>query len=239
MPAFDYLALDAAGKKKRGVLEADSPRLVRQLLRERQLIPLDVNEARQKSSESKLFSRNGMRGSDLSLATRQLATLIQAGLSVEESLSAAAQQSERPGTERILLAVRSRVREGHTLADSLAQFPRAFPSLYIATVAAGEQSGHLDAVLNRLADYIEEQQEFKQKIQLAMIYPIILVVMSVLIVSGLMIYVVPGIVETLITSGQELPIATKALIAVSDFLETKGHWLLLALLIIIFSLKFF
>lgn len=237
MPAFDYTALDTAGRKKRGVLEADSPRLVRQLLRERQLIPLDVNETRQKQNDRNLFSRNSMRGADLALVTRQLATLIQAGLSVEESLSATAQQTEKSSVERIILAVRSKVREGHSLADSLAQFPRAFPTLYIATIAAGEQSGHLDAVLNRLADYIEEQQSFQQKIQLAMIYPIMLVVMSVLIVTGLMVYVVPDIVETLITSGQELPVATKVLISISSFLENHGLWLLLCLLLLAIAIK--
>lgn len=239
MPAFDYAALDHNGKKQRGVLEADSPRMARQLLRDRQLTPVKVNETRPKleSGAALLRNRNAIRSVDLALATRQLATLLQAGLSVEACLSAVAAQTERANVQRIMLAVRARVREGYNLADSLRQFPRAFPPLYSATVDAGEQSGHLAAVLNRLADYSEEQLEFRQKIQMALIYPVLLLVLSLLIVTGLMIYVVPDIVAVIRESGQQLPLLTEILVAVSDFLRAGGTWLALATALAVIGIR--
>ena len=233
MPAYDYIALDHTshkkghqkGRKQKGVIEADSPRLARQLLRDRQLTPLSVAEAKHKSSDNSLFSQHRIKGADLALATRQLATLLQAGLSVEESLSAVATQTERHNVRRVMMAVRARVREGHDLAGSLKQFPRAFPTLYCATVSAGEQSGHLDAVLNRLADYTEGQQEFRQKIQLALLYPVLLLVLSLAIVVGLMVYVVPDIIDTIADAGQQLPVLTEILVAISGFLSAWGGWL--------------
>ena len=238
MPAYDYTALDNTAlnkglkksRKQKGVIEADSPRLARQLLRERQLTPLSVSEARHKNTDGGLFSQHRIKGADLALTTRQLATLLQAGLSIEECLSAVAGQTERHSVRRVMMAVRARVREGHDLAGSLQQFPRAFPALYCATVSAGEQSGHLDAVLNRLADYTEGQQEFRQKIQLALLYPVLLLVLSLAIVVGLMVYVVPDIIDTITDAGQQLPLLTEILVAVSDFLVHWGGWLAIGLL---------
>ncbi|MDM3872569.1 type II secretion system inner membrane protein GspF [Porticoccus sp. W117] len=228
MPAFDYSAMDNQGRKQKGVLEADSARLARQLLRDRQLIPLAVSEAQQRES-SGVFGGHRIGASDLSLATRQLATLLQAGLPIEECLSAVASQTERHSVRRVLMAVRTQVREGHTLAGSLQQFPRAFPTLYCATVSAGEKSGHLDGVLNRLADYTEAQLEFRQKIQLAMLYPVLLLVLSLAIVIGLMVYVVPDIIDTIADAGQQLPLLTEILVSISNFLSTWGGWLALGI----------
>lgn len=234
MPAFDYKALDRRGKQVGGVIEADGARSVRQQLREKGLAPLTVEPASEKQSKGggASFSRRGsLSASDLALVTRQLSTLIQSGIPIEQALSAAAQQSERPAMKGMLIAVRAKVMEGHTLADSLGEFPRAFPRLYRSTVAAGEHAGHLDLVLNRLADYTEARQEARQKIQLAAIYPIILSFVAIAIVVFLLTYVVPDIIEVFVRQGQELPALTNAMLVASDFLSTWGIWLLLVLII--------
>ena len=156
MPAYEYKALDSRGKQKQGVVEADAPRAVRQQLRERGLTPLAVEPAAEKQARSNpLGSRGSLAAADLALVTRQLATLIQSGIPIEQALSAAAQQSPKPRIRSMLIAIRAKVMEGYTLADSLGEFPRAFPRLYRSTVAAGEHAGHLDLVLNRLARSLE------------------------------------------------------------------------------------
>src|SRR6185437_3271687 len=179
MGAFEYIALDSAGKERTGVLEGDTPRHIRQLLRERQLLPVAVSEVAQKEAtrqRSFSFIRR-VAPADLALFTRQLATLVRAGLPLEESLLAVSQQTEKPRVQSIILGVRARVMEGHTLADGFAEFPRVFPEIYRATVAAGEQAGHLDNVLERLADYTEGRDQLRQKVVAAMLYPIVLTVL--------------------------------------------------------------
>ncbi len=150
MAAFEYLALDPSGRQQKGVLEADSARQVRQLLRERQLAPLDVKPTRtreQSGQGGRLTFARGLSARDLALVTRQLATLVQAALPIEEALRAAAAQSTSQRIQSMLLAVRAKVLEGHSLAGSLREFPTAFPELYRATVAAGEHAGHLGPTL--------------------------------------------------------------------------------------------
>ncbi|WP_166263645.1 type II secretion system inner membrane protein GspF [Marinobacter caseinilyticus] len=232
MPAFDFKALDSRGKQKQGVLEADSARAVRQQLREKGLAPLAVEPAVEKRSKSSpLSSRGSLSTSDLALMTRQIATLIQAGIPIEQALSATAQQSEKPRVKSMLIAIRAKVMEGYTLADSLGEFPRAFPRLYRSTVAAGEHAGHLDLVLNRLADYTESRQEARQKIQLAAIYPIILSVVAISIVVFLLTYVVPDIIEVFVKQGQELPTLTQAMLAMSEFLASYGVYMVIAIIV--------
>ena len=190
MGAFEFVALDKSGKESKGLLEGDTPKHVRQILRERHLLPVKVTEVAQKESrQQKGFGlRRGLSANELSLLTRQLATLAQAGLPLEEALLAVSQQNENPQAKRILLGVRSRVMEGHSLADGLADFPQAFPELYRATVAAGEQSGHLDMVLERLAEFTESRQILQQQVRNAMIYPIALVVTAMGIISFYLFY---------------------------------------------------
>jgi len=232
MGAFEYVALDAGGKEKKGVLEGDTPRQIRQQLRDQGLTPLDVQEASQRESKSASRRpsgglRRGISSTDLSLITRQLATLVKSGLPLEEALQAAAQQNEKARLKSMLLAVRARVMEGHTLATGLGDFPHVFPELYRTTVSAGEQSGHLDVVLERLADYTENRQQMQQKIQLALFYPAMLTLVAVFVVIGLMTYVVPQVVQVFENIGQELPALTRGLISVSDFLRSYGIILLL------------
>lgn len=226
MAAFEYKALDAKGKQLKGVLEADSARQVRQQLREKGCTPVSVEATVDKQKNGKSVGRSARRVSvrDLALITRQIATLIQAGIPVEETLGAVASQSEKAPVRSMLLAVRAKVLEGHSLADSLAEYPNAFPKLYRSTVAAGEHAGHLDLVLNRLADYTEARQQARQKIQLAAIYPVILSVVAISIVVFLLTYVVPDIIEVFVNSGQELPQLTQALLSISNFLSAWG-WL--------------
>ncbi|WP_312480851.1 GspF family T2SS innner membrane protein variant XcpS [Stutzerimonas nitrititolerans] len=227
MAAFEYVALDPRGRQQKGLIEADSPRQARQLLRDKQWSPLEVKQARARESSGTggfSFGR-GLSARDLALVTRQLATLVQAALPIEEALRAAAAQSGSQKIKSMLLAVRGRVMEGHSLAASLREYPSAFPDLYRATVAAGEHAGHLGLVLDQLADYTDQRQQSRQKIQLALLYPVILLVASLAIVVLLLGYVVPDVVKVFVNTGQELPALTTGLIAVSEVVQRWG-WLI-------------
>ena len=230
MPAFQYAALDGKGRQRKGLIEADTPRLARQALRERGLSPLAVEEvASQERRRVRRFWGLHISPTDLALITRQLATLVASGLPLEEAVGAVARQAERTRLSGLLLAVRARVLEGHTLATALGDFPQIFPELYRATVAAGEQSGHLDVVFERLADYTEARQQMRQKVGLALFYPLLLTGVAILIVAGLLTYVVPQVVQVFSNLNQQLPALTRGLIALSDFLREYG-WLVLTAL---------
>lgn len=237
MGAFEFVALDQRGKESKGLIEGDTPKHVRQILRERSLLPVAVTEVAQKEARrQRSFSlRSGISTAELAVITRQLASLAQSGLPLEEALLAVAQQNDQPRTKSIVLGVRSKVVEGHTLADGLAEFPQAFPDLYRSTVAAGEQSGHLDVVLERLADYTEARQELRQRINNAMVYPIALVLMSIGIISFMLASVVPRIVGIFENTAGELPALTRGLIATSDFLRDQWPFILIFLAAVIFG----
>ena len=233
MGAFEYTALDASGRELKGILEGDTPRHIRQQLRERSLLPVAVSEVAQKEAgrqRSFDFARR-ISAADVCLFTRQLATLVRAGLPLEESLLSVSEQTEKPRLQSIILGVRSKVMEGHTLADGLAEFPRVFPEIYRATVSAGEQAGHLDGVLERLADYTETREEIRQKILAAMLYPIVLTVMCFVIVAALLTFVVPKVISVFEASKAQLPLMTRMLIGTSHFLREYGLWLLIAAVI--------
>jgi general secretion pathway protein F len=233
MPAFAYQALDHFGKTQRGVMQGDTARAVRALLRERGLNPLDVAPVAdaQTQSRSILLGRRGLSGAQLALLTRQLATLLKAGLPVDEALAALGEQNEDARSRALVANLRARVLEGSSLAAGLAEAPESFPEIYRASVAAGEQSGRLDDVLARLADYSEARDALNQKIWAALIYPLLLTVVAVAVVTGLLVYVVPQIVGVFTQMHQVLPWPTRALIALSEFVKTWGL-LLLALLVI-------
>ncbi|MFQ5487015.1 MAG: type II secretion system inner membrane protein GspF [Gammaproteobacteria bacterium] len=240
MGAFEFTALDAKGKERKGVLEGDAPRQIRQQLRERGWVPISVAEISQVQQEGarRLFGfRQGINATDLALITRQFATLVRSGLPIEEALRAVSQQCEKMRLKNLLLAVRSRVMEGHPLAVALADFPRVFSDLYRATISAGEQSGHLDQVLERLADYTENRQALHDKIVQALIYPILVVIVAILVVAGLMTYVVPQIIQVFENMGQALPPLTRGLIAVSDFTRDSGPWLAVLLVAVFIGLR--
>jgi general secretion pathway protein F len=228
--AFNYTALNQQGQLRHGVMEGDTPRQIRQLIRDKELTPLTVEEISRKES-SGLFrfqpSRR-MSASELALVTRQLATLIRSGTAVEEALQAVAEQSDQDRIKSILLAVRAKVLEGHALAVALATFPGVFQDLYRATIAAGEQTGFLDLVLERLADYTEFSQQLRQKMMLALLYPVLLTGVAFVVVAALMVYVVPQVVKVFENMGQELPLLTRGLIMVSGFLKSYGIFLVVA-----------
>ncbi len=229
MPAYEYVALDPGGRQKKGVLEADSLRQIRQTLRDQGLVPLSVEAAseRHRTTQGNRWRwRRGISALDLALLTRQMSTLLAASLPIEEALRAVAQQTEKRHVSAMVMAIRSRVLEGHSLASGLAEFPSAFSDLYRATVTAGEQSGHLDAVLENLAGYTERRYDSSRNVEMAMYYPVILMLLALGIVGALLVYVVPDIVKVFESSEQELPWLTAALIGLSEFVRGYG-WLLL------------
>jgi len=233
LSAFEYTAVDAAGHERKGVLEGDTARAVRQLLRDQGLLPVNVSEvAKQESArnQARFSFRRGLSPKDLALVTRQLATLVRSALPLEESLLAVSEQTEEPRIRSIMMGVRAKVMEGHALADALSEFPNAFPELYIATVAAGEQSGHLDTVLERLADYTESREQLRSRTIAAMMYPVILFIVCSGIVMLQLTYVVPKIVKQFEHAKADLPLLTQILIAFSNFM--RNWWWLLTLVLV-------
>ena len=244
MGAFEYVVLDEKGRERKGVAEGDTARQVRQNLREKGLIPLQITAASQKASrepgKSRMTSRLIQRGistTELALITRQMATLVQAALPLDEVLTAIANQAEKQRIRSMMFAVRSKVMEGHTLAAGLGEYPKVFSDLYRATVDAGEKSGHLDTVLERLADYTENQQELQGKVRQALIYPAFLSVFAIAIVIFLMTNIVPQVVSVFEDIGQELPGLTRSLIAISDFVIAYGLYMLTGVIALIIGIR--
>ncbi|KAA1194454.1 type II secretion system protein GspF [Pseudohalioglobus sediminis] len=233
MTAYRYRALDTRGKLVKGFLEGDSERQVRGQLRSRQLRPVEVSEANRSAANSPAwrprFLQPRISVSDLAMVTRQLSTLVQSNLPLDEALQAAAQQNRSARIKALLLQVRSRVSEGYTLAYAMAEFPQVFNEMYRAMVTAGEHAGFLGPVLEQLADYTEQRQYTSQKLKMAMIYPFILVGVAIAVVVALMIFVVPELVGIFAHSSRELPWLTRVLIASSDFFRAWGGWVLLGL----------
>ncbi|MBN1239346.1 MAG: type II secretion system inner membrane protein GspF [Gammaproteobacteria bacterium] len=239
MGAYQYIAVDSVGKEHKGVLEGDTARHVRQLLRERKLMPVEVAEveSRERTRNRSFHLRRGMSTLDLALLTRQLATLLRAGLPLEEALLAVSEQTEKARLKSIVLGVRAKVLEGHTLAAGLEDFPHAFPNVYRATVSAGEQAGKLDSVLERLADYTESRHGLRQKISHAMVYPIVLTGLALGIIVLMLIYVVPKVVGVFETTGQQLPLLTRALIGLSEFLQNWWFAVVAAIVLVVLAVQ--
>lgn len=230
MAAFAYQALDNKGRRKEGMVEADSARQARQVLRDQGLMPLSLTEAvaqARQQTQGRSWLQPRISTSELALLTRQLATLVAAALPIEEALRAVSQQTEKAKLSTLIAAVRTKILEGHSLADGLSTFPSIFDDLYRAMVAAGEKSGHLDTVLDRLADYTEQRQQMKSKLLQAMIYPIILTLVAISVIAILLATVVPKVVEQFIHMKQQLPFSTRFLMAASDLVRDYGLWFLL------------
>lgn len=242
MAVYEYLALDADGRRQRGVAESDSDRQVRRQLRDRGLVPLRVVQARARRRGARTSGRNAgqpapaawlgprLSADQLALFTRLIGTLLQSGLPLDDALDAIARQGDDEALRRIVLGVRARVMEGHSLAAGLAQFPRVFPPAYRATVGAGEQTRHLPLVLSRLADYVEQRQALQQRIRIALIYPAVLTVTATLVVAALLVFVVPHVVKVFDHLDQSLPLITVWLIATSEWFQA---WAWLALLVLL------
>lgn len=224
MQVYNYTAYDRGGKAQKGVIEGDSERMARQLLREKGLMPVKVAQVRQ--SLSLLRMREKIRRNDLMLITRQLATLFGSGMPLEESLRLMAEQAENVVVKRLVSSVRSQVAEGRSLAYALKNSPYSFPADYIATVAAGEETGHLQEVLERLADDVEMQGKARQSLMGALIYPFLMLTVALAVIVLLLVYVVPQVTRVFIDMDQTLPALTRGLIALSDWLQAYGPYLL-------------
>jgi len=240
MAAFDYQAVDSRGKAKKGVIESDTARQARSLLRDQGLMPTEVTPtlSKNKSSNGKQSSGNDkgkVSASELALITRQLATLVESGLPLEESLIAVAEQGDKNRIKSMIMGVRTKVTEGYGLAESMAEYPKVFNRLYRAMVAAGEKSGHLDKVLNRLADYTEQREQMRSQLIQALVYPVIMTVVAVGVIAILLTKVVPQIVGQFEHMGANLPGSTKFLIASSEFLQNNGLFLVLLVSIILLA----
>ncbi|WP_166373015.1 type II secretion system inner membrane protein GspF [Psychromonas sp. SA13A] len=240
MATFSYKALDAKGKQTRGTQEADSARMLRQQLRNVGLMPLEVEAiASKRKRAGKAFIQSKIKTADLALITRQLSTLVASSIPLEESLQAVAEQCDKPKIKSMLASVRGGVIEGYTLADSMRNYPMIFDDLFCAMVAAGEKSGHLEKVLDRLADYAEQRQEMKSKMMQALIYPIVLTLVAISVVAILLTSVVPQVVGQFQHMGADLPGSTIFLIAVSDALSAYGLFFLGLCIIALLLFKYY
>jgi general secretion pathway protein F len=228
--AFRYAAVDGAGKDTSGVVEADSPRAVRQLLRGRGLVPLSVQPVTAQTAEGGVRMTLGRRLSqtELSVMTRQIASLLGASLPVTDALTVMVEQSERPHIRELMAAIRTDVLGGTSLSKALARHPRQFPDIYRALISAGEESGQLASVLGSLADYVEERSKLQQKITLAFVYPAIVTLVAIAVVIGLLTFVVPQVVQVFANTKQALPLLTRMMIATSDFVRSYG-WIVAAI----------
>ncbi len=239
MAAYAFQALNASGRKTKGVIEADTERQVRAQLREQGLIPVAVELAEEGTSPRsgtgsgagpapllKRLQTRGVGAADLALITRQLATLVSAALPIEQALFAVSEQTDKPRLQKLIMAVRSKVVEGYSLAEAMSEYPHVFDKLFTAMVSAGERSGHLDEVLNRLADYTEQRNRLKGQLVQALVYPTILTLVAISVIIFLLVSVVPQIVEQFSGLDQELPPTTTFLLAVSGFLQNYGLFLL-------------
>ena len=235
MEAFEYTSLDATGRTKKGIVQADSAKQARQLIRAQQLTPIDVQqviERRSSQSDTRQF-RIRFKKNELPLIIRQLATLVEAGLPIDEALVTLQEQSDHRNTARILSTLHAKVMEGQSLAYAMRLFPKAFDELVATSVEAGEQAGQLAEVLLQLADYLETRETLGKKSMSALIYPMILIITAIALVAGLMVYIVPKVIDVFASANVALPLMTRVLIGISDFLSQYGWLLLLGLVVLI------
>jgi len=236
MPVFEYIALDASGKRRKGITEADNPRVARLKLKSEQLFVTEIKESSGRVAVggssidvTKYFEKKDLSVKELSIATRQLATLVTAGLPLVAAISALADQSD-PLLRRMLVQIREDVEGGSNLSRALARYQKSFPALYINMVAAGEASGTLDSVLTNLASYLEGQVELRRKIFSSLTYPILMLFLCSAVIVGLLVFVIPRIVEIFIKQGAVLPLPTRIVIGLSDFI--LGYWPVIAIMIV-------
>lgn len=236
MAAFEYEALDGSGKRTKGLLSADSEAAARKELRRRRLAPLSVSRASEKRgsgvSFAGLFASPGLNEDDLTITTRQLATLIDAGMPVEEAVGLVGGQADKAAVGRVLMSVREKVTEGERLSEAMAAHPKSFPGVYRAMISAGEGAGGLGQVMERLADYLEKAGALKRRVGSALIYPSVLGGFALLVVAVLLTFIVPKIAEQFTTMNMTLPLITRVMIGASEFMQ--AFWPLLLGVIISF-----
>ena len=233
MPAFEYVAVDGEGRRQKGIISADSPRSARKELRLRDLMALDVTPVSEQRGHSSLIGGH-ISEKQRVLLVRQLSVLLQSGLPVEQALAAAAEDASTPQVQRVLHAVKTEVTEGARLADAMNVAPKAFPVLLRSVISAGELSGHLGDVMERLATYLERSHQLRQKVQAALIYPAVLGVMALGMIIAMMLFVVPRLVEQFDLFDADLPLITRMVIGISDTLQTYGLLIVLGLATFVF-----
>ena len=224
MEAFQYQALDATGRTVSGVVQADTARQARIQLRAQGLLPSVVDQVHARERARQGWAR-GLSAAELSLVTRQMATLLGSGLTMEQSLNALIEEAAEPMTREVLAGVKTELTAGSSLAGAMGAYEKSFPDFYRALVHGGEESGALPNVLQHLADYLDARQALRQKTTLALLYPVLVTGVAVMIVTGLLIYVVPQVVQVFQQSRQSLPWLTRALIGLSEFLSTTWPYL--------------
>lgn len=246
MPAYTFEALDAQGSTRKGVMEGDTARAVRSMLRTQALVPLSVEPVNGAASSGltssglnmTLFTRRIFNATGLAIWTRQIAGLVSSGLPLERALTALTDESEDERQRNLLASLRAEVNAGSTFAKALSQHPREFSPIYTAVIGAGEQSGSLGQVLERLADDLEEQQALKSKLIGAALYPAIVTLVAIVIVLFLVGYVVPQVANVFAGTKRALPFLTVAMLAISDFVRSYGWLMLIALILIVFGIRF-
>jgi general secretion pathway protein F len=233
MAAFSWRALDQGGKVRKGVMEGDSARQVRNKLRAEAYMPTEVtpiaNTTKQKTKGLGGAFRKPLKPRDLALFSTQLAVLLNSGLPLEQALDNVAAQTKKKATANLFKSIRAKVSEGHTLANAMSAFAGSFPDYYIPTVAAGEHSGHLVEVMERLAEYAESSYHAQQKLKMALLYPVIVTFVAFLVIIVLLVYVVPQVVQVFESMQQSLPALTTYLITLSEFLQQHGLILIVLL----------
>lgn len=242
MPVFEYSALDANGKNVKGKIDAESIRTARQKLRSLSLYPTDIRETSKTTTSStkdvrSFFAPARLSTKDLAVATRQLSTLIGAGLPLVSSLQALSEQTDSDILQRLIIDIRERVEEGAALHKALSVYPKSFPRLYVNMVAAGEASGTLDMVLENLAHYLEGQVELKIRIRSALTYPVLMLAVCSLVISILLVFVIPSIVEMFQKQNATLPLPTEIVIAISNFLIYQWYIIVGALVLIPLAIR--
>ena len=236
MTTYSYKAVDNKGKDKSGVIQAESPRSARLLLREKGLIVAHIQAAKEGKEKKPTFTfKKTISTLELSLITRQFAILLNSGLSIENALNALIDQLESPDQKTVFMGVKSEVLSGRPLAASLRMFPKVFPPVYCSLVNAGEQSGSLARVMTKLADHSDRTRQLTSKIMMALLYPIIVSIVAVVMIVALLVFVVPQVVKVFESSKQELPVLTKIMIATSEGLRSYGWIILLAIIALVFS----
>lgn len=246
MPAYTFEALDAQGSTRKGVMEGDTARAVRSMLRTQALVPLSVEPVNGTTSNGStssglnitLFTSRIFNATGLAIWTRQIAGLVSSGLPLERALTALTDESEDERQRNLLASLRAEVNAGSTFAKALSQHPREFSPIYTAVIGAGEQSGSLGQVLERLADDLEEQQALKSKLIGAALYPAIVTLVAIVIVLFLVGYVVPQVANVFAGTKRALPFLTVAMLAISDFVRSYGWLMLIALILIAFGMRF-
>lgn len=237
MPTFEYVALQADGQKSSGVVTADTARAARRELRFRSLTPVSVTEAREEDLSGGGRIGRGLSMKDRVLVTRQMAMMLDGGMQIEHMLGAVSAQAEKPAVRRLFASLRDDVADGHKFSDAISERPKAFPGLFPAVVFAGEMSGDLASVLDRLASYLELSHKTRRKVQTALIYPAVLGVVAFIVIGLLMALVVPQMVEQFSNFGQELPLLTRVVIAVSEAVQSYGLLMIVGIVLAIFGVR--